>query len=104
MAISDAGQWTIFGVLSIVILVLTVLWVQFLPRYKQYKQKIAKLDSLNSQYEELRRRRKDLVFHFFWSVDSGNMKEADEHERDVLDIDKKLKSIRESYSGVERGA
>ena len=101
---NDAGQWTIFGVLSAVILLSVILWMRYLPRYRVYKRKVAKLDALNSQYEELRKRRKDLVFHFFWSVDSGNMKDADEHELEVIKIDKKLEEVKTSYIGVEQGA
>ena len=103
MAVSDTEQWAIFGTLSIFIVLGIVLWIKYLPRYKEYKKKITKLESLNNQYEELRKKRKDLVFHFYWSLDSGNHKEADLHECEVLDIDEKLESIRERYSIVEKG-
>ena len=103
MAVSESSQWAIFGIFTILGLVGIVLWFKFLPTYRAYKVKSSKLQVINSEYEELRKRRKDLVFHFYWCVDSGNMKEADQHEVAVLDIDKKLETLRASYDTVERG-
>lgn len=103
MTVSQSSQWTIFAVFAFIGLVSLVLWLIYLPSYRAYKIKSSKLQVINSEYEELRKRRKDLVFHFYWCVDSGNVKEADQHENDVLDIDKKLETLRGSYDTVERG-
>ena len=103
MSLSDADQWALFGAVTFIILVSLALWVKYLPRYRQYKKKSAKLDKLNDQYEELRKRRKDLVFHYYWSVDSGNLKDADKHEVEVLEIDERIGKIRETYSEIESG-
>jgi hypothetical protein len=103
MAVSDTTQWAIFGILSVLIVLGIGLWIKYMPRYREYRKKIANLDALNEQYEELRKKRKDLVFHFYWSLDSGNQKDADLHESEVLDIDKNLTSIRDRYSIIEKG-
>lgn len=103
MAINDSSKWALFGVFTLVGVISVFLWIKFLPVYRAYNSKWSRLQIINAEYEELRRKRKDLVFHFYWCVDSGNMTEADVHEKDVLDIDKKLDNLRSSYSCIERG-
>jgi hypothetical protein len=103
MTVSESGQWLIVGSLIAVILIASILWIRYMPSYRAYRLKCAKLNSINVEYEELRRRRKDLVFHFYWSVDSGQQKDADKHETEVIAIDRKLESLRDAYTSIQRG-
>ncbi len=103
MTTSVTIQWVVLGVAAVIALLSGALWVKYLPKYRQYKRKQQCLDGLNLQYEELRKRRRDTVFNFFWSVDSDDLGTADRHERDVLEIDEKLTTIRNSYKEVEMG-
>ena len=99
---SDSTEWIVFVFLSVMALVCTALWIKYLPKFRMYKRKASILSGINRKYTELCRRRRDLVYHFFWSVDGGEMRQADEHERDVLGIDEELKTLRQKYDDVER--
>lgn len=97
MEVSESSQWAIFGVFAILIILGIGAWITLLPKYRQYRRKMARLNVIDSQFEQLRKRRKDLVFHFYWAVDSGELRDADAHEQEVLQIDEKLKQLREEF-------
>jgi hypothetical protein len=97
---SAAASWAVFGVFAILIVVALGLWIRFLPKYRQYQKKEKALSLINQKYVELCRRRRDLVYHFFWSVDRGDSREADMHEGEILVIDKELSSLKSQYDDV----
>lgn len=99
--ISVAGQWALFGALTVLLVLTMVLWVKYLPRLKAYRFKNAKLTAVNRRYVELCKSRKDIVYHFFWAVDRGDTKEADMHEERVIEIDSKLDDLRAQYKLIQ---
>jgi hypothetical protein len=101
MTVSQGDQWAVLGVLAAISVILIGLWLKYFPKYRRYRGKMEKLNKVNAQYEELRKRRKDLVFHYFWAVDSGSLREADDHEDRIINIDSKLNSLRESFKQIQ---
>ena len=101
MTVSQGGQWAVLGVLAAISIIFIGLWVRYFPKYRRYRGKMERLNKVNAQYEELRKRRKDLVFHYFWAVDSGSLLEADDHENRIINIDSKLNSLRESFKQIQ---
>lgn len=97
MTVSESSQWAIFGVFAILMLVGVGAWIALLPKYRQYRRKMSRLNVIDSKFQQLCARRKDLVFHFYWSVDSGDVRDADSHEREVLQIDERIKQLREEF-------
>ncbi len=57
------------------------------PRVRDYLNKRKILDQLESNYENLRSARKDIVFHYYWSKDRGDWKESEQHERHCEEVD-----------------
>jgi hypothetical protein len=55
---------------------------------------------ISSRYNQLCRERKDLVFHFYWAVDRGDIKEADVYEEQVLQIDSRLAKLKDEFNVV----
>ena len=98
MAVDDDAQWAIFALFTILALVGVGLWLKYLPNYRRYRKRVAKLGEINAEYNELCKQRKDLVFHFYWCVDRGDLSEANQHEKRVNEIDVQLGILRESYN------
>mmetsp|Transcript_26700 Transcript_26700/g.75430 ORF Transcript_26700/g.75430 Transcript_26700/m.75430 type:complete len:119 (+) Transcript_26700:140-496(+) len=71
---------------------------------RRWWRKRSRLDDINKQYERLRSVRQDAVYHHGWATSRGDYKEAESHERHVMDLDAKLKILRAQYGKIEAGA
>ncbi|KAF4664825.1 hypothetical protein FOZ61_000450 [Perkinsus olseni] len=76
--------------------VATTMWIHSSTRQKA-------LDEIYEEYELLRLARKDIIYHYYWALSRHEDREADVHEEQVLEIDKKLDQCRAHYRAVERG-
>lgn len=91
--------YIVIPVLLITILLL-ILWISFYPKIQKYKNKVNKLNSINYEYEKLRSVRLGVVYHYFWSIDNREWKQASIHEQKVLNIDDRLKALKDEYNNV----
>eukprot|EP01066_Platyproteum_vivax_P009574 Platyproteum_vivax@DN4224_c0_g1_i1.p1 len=87
-------------VVLIIILIPPILWV-VCPYYSRYRHKCNVLDNINLEYENLRKTREDVVFHYYWAVDRNDLKEAAQHEKYVQDLDGKCKQLQKVYHEYE---
>ncbi len=58
---------------------------------------MSKLNSINSNYNSLIQSRQDHVYHYYWAVDSGESRLADDHEKKISDIDEQLNKLKLEY-------
>lgn len=75
----------------------------FWPKLQRYRARGANLDEVEKRYESLRRARKDVVYHYYWSTDRGDWKEADQHEKHCEELDNELDDLRETFHHIESG-
>mmetsp|Transcript_61168 Transcript_61168/g.145679 ORF Transcript_61168/g.145679 Transcript_61168/m.145679 type:complete len:122 (+) Transcript_61168:100-465(+) len=92
---------------AIVLLVCLALLLYYGRRLLQWglaKYRLEKrLDSINEEYERLRQVRQDVVYHHGWATSRGDHKEAESHEKHVIEIDEKLEKLRDRYDAVKAG-
>ena len=101
--VSDSTNWVVFSVLALIVVVSFGLWLKFRPRINQYLAKNRKMDEINRAYNSLCRSRADVVYHYYWAVDSGELREASRHEARVLEVDSQLESLRLKFKAVQDG-
>mmetsp|Transcript_79024 Transcript_79024/g.255894 ORF Transcript_79024/g.255894 Transcript_79024/m.255894 type:complete len:118 (+) Transcript_79024:3-356(+) len=82
---------------------LLVVGYRGLGSFRRWRRKQRRLDAINSEYETLRSVRQDAVYHHGWANSRGDYKEAESHERHVVEIDRKLDVLRGQYKAVEAG-
>eukprot|EP00928_Gymnodinium_smaydae_P012963 TRINITY_DN14737_c0_g2_i1.p2 TRINITY_DN14737_c0_g2~~TRINITY_DN14737_c0_g2_i1.p2 ORF type:complete len:120 (+),score=29.62 TRINITY_DN14737_c0_g2_i1:74-433(+) len=86
---------------AIAFVVLFIALVRAWRWYSRWARKQKRLDDINSEYELLRSVRQDALYHHGWAGSRGDHKEAEAHERHVMDIDEKLAKLKELYQSVE---
>eukprot|EP00416_Gambierdiscus_australes_P033345 CAMPEP_0171106604 /NCGR_PEP_ID=MMETSP0766_2-20121228/65116_1 /TAXON_ID=439317 /ORGANISM="Gambierdiscus australes, Strain CAWD 149" /LENGTH=112 /DNA_ID=CAMNT_0011567727 /DNA_START=109 /DNA_END=448 /DNA_ORIENTATION=- len=67
------------------------------------EMEVPALDAIDKEYETLRMVRQDAVYHHGWAHSRGDYKEAESHEKHVMEIDGKLDDLRRQYQAVEAG-
>ncbi|KAF4677883.1 hypothetical protein FOL47_008948 [Perkinsus chesapeaki] len=102
----DSGttlRYSTMAVLLLAAILLATAWLKLKPWWDRARMRESILNGINSEYEQLRLARKDLVYHYYWALSRNDDREADMHESQVLDMDRKLEQLRERYWAVERG-
>eukprot|EP00929_Paragymnodinium_shiwhaense_P049413 TRINITY_DN24922_c0_g1_i1.p1 TRINITY_DN24922_c0_g1~~TRINITY_DN24922_c0_g1_i1.p1 ORF type:complete len:118 (-),score=24.05 TRINITY_DN24922_c0_g1_i1:75-428(-) len=79
------------------------LFHQGISIYYDWSKKRRRLAAINTEYEALRSVRVDAVYHHGWASSRGDHKEADSHEKHVMEIDKRLECLRKQYEVIEAG-
>ena len=86
-------------VLSIILYTLSVL----LPKYTAYRLKSKKQDLIVEKYENLRKLRRELMYHIDWAHERGERNEAIKLEPEIDRIDKQLAELKAEYNQTEAG-
>lgn len=60
------------------------------------------MDELDARYEELRKMRRELVYHVDWARERGDRQEAIGLESEVERVDKELEEIKKLYEELEK--
>ena len=100
-SVSESSNWVIFGVLFFIVLVTFAFWWKLRPRINTYLSKNQKLAEINQAYNSLRKSRADFVYHYYWAIDSGELREATMHEDRILQIDTQLEKLRLQFVAQE---
>ncbi len=98
MSSLTALHWGLIGALLLITTVSVALWILFFPKYKQYTKRVRSLAQIDSEYRRLAKSREDVIFHFYWAVDRGDMADADKQESIVMNIDAQLETLRNTYN------
>eukprot|EP00916_Digyalum_oweni_P025709 GHVL01042315.1.p1 GENE.GHVL01042315.1~~GHVL01042315.1.p1 ORF type:complete len:117 (+),score=23.86 GHVL01042315.1:19-369(+) len=97
--------WIAISAVILISIALIYFFISYiLPYYREYIYKCELLDSVNREYENIRKVREDVVFHYHWANERGDFKEAGNHEAYVLELDEKLKHLTSTYNQVALGS
>ena len=87
------------AVLGIIIYGLTVI----LPKFHAYRDKTRRQDLIVEKYENLRKLRRELMYHIDWAYERGERNEAVKLEPEIERIDKQLAELKSEYDQTEAG-
>merc|ERR550525_848034 len=96
-------NWQAWVLLALVLPVLFRYGPRAWRSYGRWRAKSARLDAINKEYEMLRSVRQDAVYHHGWANSRGDYREAESHEKHVMEIDLKLDLLRRQYTAIEAG-
>ena len=88
-----------FVVLAIILYVLSIL----LPKYTAYRLRSKKQDLIVEKYENLRKLRRELMYHIDWAYERGERSEAVKLEPEIDRIDKQLAELKAEYDSSLSG-
>ncbi|KAF4693625.1 hypothetical protein FOZ62_016285 [Perkinsus olseni] len=100
---ATAARYTTTVALLLAASFIALAWIKLRPWWIHSSTRQKALDEINEEYELLRLARKDIIYHYHWALSRHEDREADVHEEQVLEIDKKLDQCRAHYRAVERG-
>lgn len=89
-------------ILLLFILALGMIIFYLKKKFSTYKRKRDKLKSLAEEYENKRKYRSDLAYHYYWQLDSGEHSAARRTSFEILQLDEELAEMYENYQELKR--
>ena len=93
-------NWSLFTVLILLSIVLLSVWWYYRPQLNRYLAKSRNQNRINRQYNIVCKSRSDFVYHYFWAIDSGEFKAAEQSENLVLQADIELEKLRLQFQAL----
>ena len=73
-----------------------------LPRYRLWRTRKQRMDELDARYEELRKMRRELIYHVDWARERGDRQVALGLEPEVDRVDEELQAVKKLYEDLEK--
>ena len=72
--------WSLLGAFAAASAVLVLCWLFVVPRLSRRWRATRRREALAKDYDKLVEVRQEAVYHFYWSLERKNGREADGHE------------------------
>ena len=93
----------LFPYLVFVFLIIWAIITYVIPQVRRYRRRNQMLDDIDEKYENLRKMRRDLIYHIDWARDRGENRRANELETEIDRIDQELEELRIRFNEVNEG-